>query len=152
MVGYFYSEDLRYILQLKKYASEAQALAQFNADTSEAVSTDEYEKRVKFPKCFVRNAEKTNDGFDPPTELVKRIPLKSGSSAAVLRPGKYWDDDCKNKVNQNLQETVRWVDGLYIFEVDGTGGNDVHAVGWPFNMQGKSEAFLNDYLLAIGQK
>ena len=127
-------------LKIKKYPSEAEAQAITSKMAAAAVPTEEYDKKVKLPKC---DPNKETD-YDTPQELVKSIPRSSGGDAYVLHSSRHWDWDCK--VTSNRDEFVVWANGPYVFEIDAS-PPDIHS-----NAYGKGEAFFNDYQKAVEGK
>ena len=123
-----------------KYASEAAAQAEVKKRVDAAVPTEQYDKKVKLPKCDPNH--ETN--FDAPEEFVKKLPLKKGGDAYILHMGKFWDSDCK-KVSNN-DEYVTWVSGVYVFRLDCSGANNEN---YP-SIFGQGEAAFADYQKAIG--
>jgi hypothetical protein len=150
MVGYWYGEGKTppYSVEVDRFSSAARAQAQLKEDVKDAVPAADYEKRVRFPKCYPGDPERTNDNFDPPDELIRQIPLRNGGSAMVFREGLFWEDDCKSKVNNHGDEHVEWVDGVYLFRIDALPTLEPPVP----NMSGKAEAFFNDYISAIGRQ
>lgn len=154
-VGFFYGSGRPYGLAVQKYASAAEAQAQLDKRLSRAVPTDEYLKKIKFPKCFregAGNKETERDtaeqkAFHPPEELVKRIPA-GGGEAVVIRPPRTWDADCQSTTNERSnEENILWTQGSYFF--------DLHIstpVGEPNkNLFVEGEALFKDYLAMTGQ-
>lgn len=134
----FFYESKNYF-DIRKYASEADAGAAFKKRISQAVAADEYDKKVKLPKC---DPNKETD-YETPEVLAKTIPQKSGDDAVVFQSSRFWDYQCR--IDSNREETVVWTNGVYIFQIN-TSAPDIHS-----NAFGKAEAFFNDYQRAMGQ-
>ena len=154
-VGFFYGSGRPYDLAVQKYASEAEAKAQLDKRVSKAVPTDEYLKKIKFPKCFregegdKETAQDTAEqkAFHPPEELVKRIPA-GGGEAVVIRPPRTWKADCEGTTNEvDNEENILWNQGIYLFDLHvSTPIGDPHKI-----LFGEGEALFKDYLAATGQ-
>lgn len=128
-------------LDVIKYPSEAAAQAEIKKRVSAAVPTEEYDKKVKFPKC---NPNKDSD-FKGPQELMKKLPLKKGGEAYVLHFGKFWDYACKKVTNK--EEDVIWASGVYFFRLEVTG-----AIKEPDTaIFGQGELLLAEYQKAMGE-
>jgi hypothetical protein len=124
-----------------KYASESAAQAEVKKRVDAAVPTEQYDKKVKLPKCDPKH--ETN--FNAPEEFVKKLPLKKGGDAYVLHMGKFWDYQCK-KVSNN-DEYVTWASGVYVFRLDCSGASGEN---YP-SIFGQGEAAFADYQKAIGE-
>lgn len=124
-----------------KYASEAAAQLEVKKRVDAAVPTEQYDKKVKLPKCDPNH--ETN--FNAPEELVKKVPLKKGGDAYVLHMGKFWDYQCK-KVSNN-DEYVTWASGVYVFRMDCSGTNKEN---YP-SIFGQGEATFAEYQKALGE-
>ena len=100
------------VLDVIKYGSEAAAQLEVKKRIDAAVPTDQYDKKVKFPRCDPKH----ESDFKGPEQFVKKIPLAKGGDAYVLRDGKFWDYQCKKASNRN--EYVTWSSGVYVFRID----------------------------------
>jgi hypothetical protein len=124
-----------------KYASEAAAQAEVKKRVDAAVPTEQYDQKVKLPKCDPKH----ESSFNAPEELVKKLPLKKGGDAYVLHMGKFWDYQCK-KVSNN-EEYVTWASGVYVFRLNCSGANNE---SYP-SIFGQGEAAFAEYQKALGQ-
>lgn len=141
----YYIADVR--LVIKKFASEAEARASVEKIGAAAVPADDYDKKVKLPRC---DPNKETD-YETPEVLVRRIPHKNGSEIFVLQSGKFWDYKCV--VSSNETENIYWADGVYAFEVE-TPPLSNPALSYQDRIPGfgLAQDFFADYLPAIGQQ
>jgi len=124
-----------------KYASEAAAQLEVKKRIDAAVPTEQYDKKVKLPKCDPNH----ETSFNAPEEFIKKLPLKKGGDAYVFHMGKFWDYQCK-KVSNN-SEYVTWTSGVYVFRLDCSGASKED---YP-SIFGQGEAVFAEYLKAIGE-